>query len=617
MAMVVNASSLEAADSDSDSEIQSSDEEIDWKPGNWCWLEDYDSPNPDNHSSGASASDSRLKFEQSKEEEEEAEEEENQNGEAQREAMTVEGEVVSSARVKAESPKEEEDDDEEENQGGNEETRAVVKGEAGSDSSPTEPGNEVKTERTKQEEETDIRTSAIGIATNEEDCEDSDSDSDDSGWKAGSWCWLPPLPSESPSRDDPATEIVTKCEGEEGDEYIDHLNSDSDSDSNHSDSSGWKIGSWQWLPPLPSEDPSREIQAATANRNSSGDERSAIQRHKRKRTRADRDRDARTRRSSFNESDTSIHEAGKEQEVATSARASHPRSFRSRVGAKPKVDYYDEDSSDSGTGFSDFESELSDAESYDDVEDCRDDLSLSESDPESTEASRDRKRFSAKRPRTLRRGSTTQVGLSPNHAHEADDDKSNRTFSDVEIYDLVSDSDDDADDESNAKEHVPRSRSIPQLEPGGSYRSEKWEAMFQLLVEYKNKHNTTSGIGNCSALGSWVSKQRAAYKSNRLAKYRVRRLNSVEFEWSVSDCWRTMYDRLCVCKERDGGSINISSISIENPQLGFWVSTQRKDYRNGKIQKNRIALLNSIGFDWDAFDYQWESMFERLVEYKR
>mmetsp|Transcript_23736 Transcript_23736/g.55884 ORF Transcript_23736/g.55884 Transcript_23736/m.55884 type:complete len:90 (-) Transcript_23736:728-997(-) len=73
MAMVVNASSLEAADSDS--EIQSSDEEIDWKPGNWCWLEDYDSPNPDNHSSGASASDSRLKFEQSKEEEEEAEEE--------------------------------------------------------------------------------------------------------------------------------------------------------------------------------------------------------------------------------------------------------------------------------------------------------------------------------------------------------------------------------------------------------------------------------------------------------------------------------------------------------------------------------------------------------------
>ncbi|OEU08053.1 hypothetical protein FRACYDRAFT_250275 [Fragilariopsis cylindrus CCMP1102] len=38
----------------------------------------------------------------------------------------------------------------------------------------------------------------------------------------------------------------------------------------------------------------------------------------------------------------------------------------------------------------------------------------------------------------------------------------------------------------------------------------------------------------------------------------------------------------------------------EDPKLGKWVHTQRKNYRNDNILPNRLALLNSIYFTWEG-----------------
>ena len=38
----------------------------------------------------------------------------------------------------------------------------------------------------------------------------------------------------------------------------------------------------------------------------------------------------------------------------------------------------------------------------------------------------------------------------------------------------------------------------------------------------------------------------------------------------------------------------------EDPKLGPWVHTQRKNYRNDDILPKRLALLNSIYFKWEG-----------------
>ena len=51
--------------------------------------------------------------------------------------------------------------------------------------------------------------------------------------------------------------------------------------------------------------------------------------------------------------------------------------------------------------------------------------------------------------------------------------------------------------------------------------------------------------------------------------------------------------------------------------LGGWISTQRKTYKTGKISKERIQLLESVGFYWDLYQQEWEEMYQDLLQYKK
>ena len=56
-----------------------------------------------------------------------------------------------------------------------------------------------------------------------------------------------------------------------------------------------------------------------------------------------------------------------------------------------------------------------------------------------------------------------------------------------------------------------------------------------------------------------------------------------------------------------------------NPQLGTWVHNQRIKYKNGKLSKERIKLLNKIGFEWESTNRQqmenqrWNTRYNQLV----
>jgi len=51
----------------------------------------------------------------------------------------------------------------------------------------------------------------------------------------------------------------------------------------------------------------------------------------------------------------------------------------------------------------------------------------------------------------------------------------------------------------------------------------------------------------------------------------------------------------------------------EHLKLGFWVRKQRSRCKEEKLSKQRVSLLNKIGFVWkDLYDRKWQEMYTRL-----
>jgi hypothetical protein len=170
---------------------------------------------------------------------------------------------------------------------------------------------------------------------------------------------------------------------------------------------------------------------------------------------------------------------------------------------------------------------------------------------------------------------------------EDSDDDDNSEISDIESAEDYTSNEADfkSDTESTNNGCVSGSSSI---------RDKKWEEKFQLLVDYKKKYNTTKVPHTVPTLGRWVQVQRSAYKKNQLPERRLQRLNSVGFLLNaLSATWMETYNRLLSYKAQNNGSTNVPGHS---GPLSSWVMKQREVYSKCLLSKERIDLLESIGF---------------------
>ena len=77
---------------------------------------------------------------------------------------------------------------------------------------------------------------------------------------------------------------------------------------------------------------------------------------------------------------------------------------------------------------------------------------------------------------------------------------------------------------------------------------------------------------------------------------------------SINTKWDTKFNELVAYKDAHGGSCNVPTRGYaENPQLGTWVSTQRKQYKKFQqdpstsfMTQERIERLESIAFQWNG-----------------
>eukprot|EP00979_Chaetoceros_neogracilis_P000184 scaffold59_cov189-Chaetoceros_neogracile.AAC.1 len=131
----------------------------------------------------------------------------------------------------------------------------------------------------------------------------------------------------------------------------------------------------------------------------------------------------------------------------------------------------------------------------------------------------------------------------------------------------------------------------------------KWNTRFVELEKYKEKNGHCNCPTKNGSLGSWITKQRKLFKSNKLKEDRHEKLveigfifeevTALELKEKLDQQWQDMYQKLLEHKETKGHCFDLP----QTLPLGRWLTWQRQIYRNGKLREDRAEKLLSVGFD--------------------
>ncbi len=166
-----------------------------------------------------------------------------------------------------------------------------------------------------------------------------------------------------------------------------------------------------------------------------------------------------------------------------------------------------------------------------------------------------------------------------------------------------------------------RARQLEELGIVWEPQQARWEAMFVALAKYQRLHgdcNVPYGWPENPVLAKWVKGLRAAQRRGDMDAERARRLDSIGFNWDRGgeSRWDEMFGELADF-QRVHGHCRISTLSDDNRALGVWVHTQRTLGKQGRLDPERVARLDAIGFTWDLLREQWDAMFVALQDFRR
>ncbi len=137
-----------------------------------------------------------------------------------------------------------------------------------------------------------------------------------------------------------------------------------------------------------------------------------------------------------------------------------------------------------------------------------------------------------------------------------------------------------------------------------SANDELWDYMFAALLDYKKKHGhciVKPNDGMDGRLHKWVQKHRIADRKNSLRKDRRQRLDEIGFVWDSKEIfdaiWNKHFAKLVAYKKRFG-HCDVPARWPGDKLFAHWAHNQRGFKNHGTLSRERIARLNSIGFEW-------------------
>ena len=142
---------------------------------------------------------------------------------------------------------------------------------------------------------------------------------------------------------------------------------------------------------------------------------------------------------------------------------------------------------------------------------------------------------------------------------------------------------------------------------------QEWLDRFEELTNYQVENGDCNVPESQGPLGLWVQNRRQEFKEGKLAGERIARLKSIGFVWDLKEQgWTERFGELTNYKVENGDC----NVPTKQGPLGEWVSRQRQSYKKGILAQERIDLLESIDFTWEAIDEAWMARFDELVDFK-
>ena len=142
---------------------------------------------------------------------------------------------------------------------------------------------------------------------------------------------------------------------------------------------------------------------------------------------------------------------------------------------------------------------------------------------------------------------------------------------------------------------------------------EQWDENFEIVKKFKEEKSrfpTQKESG-----GQWLNTQKTAYKKGKLSEDRIKKLDGLG-DWNPNqgknqdDMWEENYEIVKRFKEEN------KRFPTQKEPGGNWLHTQRTAYKNGKLSKDRIKKLDSLGEWHSPNDTKWDENYEIVKKFK-
>ena len=115
--------------------------------------------------------------------------------------------------------------------------------------------------------------------------------------------------------------------------------------------------------------------------------------------------------------------------------------------------------------------------------------------------------------------------------------------------------------------------------------------------------------GKERSLANWVTRQRRSCEQNKLDAKKIASLDELGMVWKVFD--DNYQETLMGLQKFLSEHGEWPTVHTNRPLLG-WVSRQRRAYRSGGLEADKVEALEALGIEWNPKDASWTSYADDL-----
>jgi superfamily II DNA or RNA helicase len=147
----------------------------------------------------------------------------------------------------------------------------------------------------------------------------------------------------------------------------------------------------------------------------------------------------------------------------------------------------------------------------------------------------------------------------------------------------------------------------------------RWDVMLGKLKALRKVHghcNLKVKDGVDSQVAGWIITQRSFRNRGELSEERIKMLDAIGFSWDPhEESWERMFDNLLLYK-KENGHCDVSQ-NDKNSTLYTWVKTQRRFFKSGTLNAERVKRLDEVEFRWNiSTEKSWEERYADLLKFK-